>query len=313
MQYFLHLYGADMANEIGTKYARYIPGWIYKPGAFPTEGARVTPSEYLAEMEGEIFCPECFVPLFRSPKERERSKAGKAAFFAHSRKYRPECSLRTKPTLGKRYENEEDARQAIADGRLVILQGFIQNRPELPQGVAGEYDQGPVEDLDGELARVPIARHRGESFFLPSKIATVVGLCRNFDSNYDKYFIFPNSQYAVPLRDLLLNVEDVTETTTLPRLYFGKITGSYKFFTSGKNKTSLMHSQPGVQDFCLKLDRVAQEEKGISNDSKGRVVIMYGCIRTNGTGLCLTNLGYGEFGLLPVQYESLLYPVEKYS
>jgi len=296
-----------MANEIATKYARHIPGWTYKSGVFPTDGTRVTPSEYLPEMEGEIFCPECYVPLFRSPKERERSKAGKAAFFSHSRKFRPECNLRTKPTQGKRYENEEEARQAIADGRLVILQGFLQTPPKLPQGVAGEYDQGPIEDVDGEPALVPIAGHRGESFLLPSKISTIVGLCRNFDKNFDKYFVLPNAQHAVPLRDLLINVEDVMETSTIPRIYFGRIVSSHQFFSSKLNKTTLKHSQYGVQDFCLKLGRDEQEEKGINNNAKGRIVIMYGNIKDNGTGLCLSGLGYGEFGLLPSQYDSLLY------
>jgi hypothetical protein len=296
-----------MTNESGTKYARHIPGWIYKPGIFPNEGNRVTPSEYTSEMEGEIFCPECYVPLFRSPKERERSKAGKAAFFSHSRKFRPACTLRTKPTQGKRYENEEEARQAIADGRLVILQGFLQTPPVLPQGVAGEYDQGPVEDIDGEPTLVPIARHRGESFLLPSKISTIVGICRNFDDNYDKYFVLPNGHHAIPLRDLLFNIEDVTETTNIPRLYFGRIVASHPFFSSRLNKTLLKHSQYGVQDFCLKLDRSEQEEKGIDNDAKGRVVLMYGTIKENGTGLCLSGLGYGEFGLLPTKYEPLLY------
>lgn len=292
----------------GTKYARHIAGWSYAPGVFPEEGGRVTASEYLPEMEGFLFCPECFAPVFRSPKTRERSSAGKSAFFAHSRRFRPECSIRTKPTAGRRYETEEEARRAIEDSRLVVLEGFMQNKPELPQGEAGEYDQGPVEDMDGELAQVPIARHRGESFLLPSKISTVAGLCRRFDVNYDKYFVMPGAQYAVALRDLLFNVEEVAAISDVPRLYYGRILWTRQLFESRKWKTLLKHSVAGWQDFCLKQDREMQLEKGIGDDSMDRVVLMYGTVKSNGSGLCLAELAYGEFALLPVQYESLLYP-----
>lgn len=296
-----------MADE-GTKYARFIDGWIYTPGVFPTDGSRVTASEYLPEMDGYIFCPECYAPLFRSPKSRERSSVGKAAFFAHSRRYRPECSIRTKPTAGKRYDTEEEARKAIEDSRLVVLDGFMQNRPELPKGEAGEYDQGPVEDMDGELAQLPIARHRGESFLLPSKISTVAGLCRRFDENYDKYFVMPGAQYAVALRDLLHNVENVVETSDVPRLYFGRILQTFQLYDSRKWKTRLKYSKPEWQDFCLKQDRDMQLEKGIDDNSTDRVILMYGTIKQNGSGLCLADLAYGEFALLPAKYEALLYP-----
>ncbi|MBP1207500.1 hypothetical protein JOD97_005580 [Duganella sp. 1411] len=294
-----------MANSTD-KYALYLPDWSHTPGEYPVGGQRVTPSEYLPGMERHLFCPECFAPLFRSPKGRDRSSAGKSAYFAHTRSVRPPCSIRTKPTEGRRYENEEEARKAIEDGRLVILSEFMQDRPEGPRGEAGEYDQGPVEDMEGPLASVPIARHRGESFLLPSRISTIAGMCRNFDENFDKYFVMPGAQYAVPLRKLLFSVEDVSEPNAVPRLYFGKITGHHQLWTSAKWKTALQHSAPGVGDFCLKLRGSMQAEKGISKDSVGRFLLMFGPVTINGSGLCLENLGYGEFALLPQQYEYLL-------
>ncbi|MDR7050824.1 hypothetical protein J2X54_003311 [Duganella sp. 3397] len=288
------------------KYALYFRNWKFVLGDYPTGGTRVTASEYLPEMEGQLFCPECYAPLFRSPKNRDRSTAGKAAFFAHSRSVRLPCSIRTKPTEGRRYETEEDARKAIEDGRLVILSEFMQQRPEGTGVEAGQYDQGPVEDIEGPLASVPISRHRGESFLLPSRISTIAGMCRNFDQNFDKYFVMPGAQYAVPLRELLSSVHEIAEQNPVARLYFGKIEAYDQYWTSGKWKTTLMHKAPGVGDFCLKLSGSMQSEKGISKESIGRILLMYGPISINGSGLCLENLGYGEFALLPQKYEYLL-------
>lgn len=289
-----------------TKFAMHVPEWRYVAGMYPKSGMPVSPTEYRPEMENYVFCPECYAPLYRSPKLREHSSVGKGAFFAHKRSIHPPCSIRTKPTEGRRYESEEEAGKAIEDGRLVILSSFMQMRPQGPDQEAGQYDQGPVEDIDGPLAKVPISRHRGESFLLPSRITTVAGLCRKFDENYYKYFVMPDAQYAVVLKNLLKDINDVVGPDSTPRLYFATIKFYSRFFNSPKWKTGLEHSAPGVGDFCIKQNGSMMAEKGISEESVGKIVLMYGKVTINGSGLCVENLAYGEFALLPKQYEYLL-------
>lgn len=301
---------SEQENTI--KFAWYVPGWTYSLGAKAPAAAAIPirPSEYEKGMGGSLFCPECSVPLFRSPLDGARSKAGVAAFFAHSRRYLVDCRLRTPRSDGKLYSNEEEARQAVENGDLVILKAFAKERPSLPEGTAGQYDRGPVEDPDGELARVPISRHRGETFELPSQIETVVGLCRNFDKNYYKFFYLPKSQFAAPLGQLLVDVATINDVDPSPKLYFGRIKHGWNFPNSKIRKTVLDYEAGEYRDFCLKLNEDAQAEKGITEQADGRVVVMYGSVSKNGTGLCIKDLGYGEFGLLPEKYEYLLYDQE---
>lgn len=291
------------------KYAFFLKGWVYENGvqsSLRNTAKHVLVSEYSADMDGHIFCPECCVGLFRSPKNQTFSKNGRA-FFSHSRAYNPECGLRTKRVEGKRYETEEDARRAIDNKQLVILKGFMKDRPESPDGEAGEYDQTLVEDQNGGLADAPIGRHNSDEFQLPSKISTVYGICRGFDLNLIKYFFLPNAKYAIQLQDLLIDVRSVTQVSDTPQLYYGRISSSGLFQRSSIRKTSFEYESGPIQDFCLKLGDNKQAEKGIDGNSIGRVVLMYGAVTTNGTGLCISDLGWGEFAVLPEKYEHLLF------
>jgi len=46
----------------------------------------------------------------------------------------------------------------------------------------------------------------------------------------------------------------------------------------------------------------------ISDDAKGRVLVVYGKVTENGIGLCIEDTSWGQFALLPRKYEYLLYP-----
>ncbi|MFT4928901.1 MAG: hypothetical protein ACI8WB_005021, partial [Phenylobacterium sp.] len=59
-------------------------------------------------------------------------------------------------------------------------------------------------------------------------------------------------------------------------------------------------------DFCLKVTDQLSSEHSITNDSNGKVVLMYGIVEESGIGLCIRNLGWGEFAILPEQYNYLL-------
>jgi hypothetical protein len=299
-----------MDNRI--KYALHLEDWLFVNGdkaALKKKAKKILVSEYVATMSGQLFCPECCANLYRSPKIKDVSANGRKAYFGHSIGTKTDCGLRTKRAEGKKYLTEEEAKKAILNEELVIVEGFIKTKPIAPQKTAKEYDQTPVEELDGPETDIPIGRHIGESFTLPSKFKTVRGLVNKFDENINRYFFMPRGQYAVQLIDLLTDISTVSEVDDKSRLYYGKIIKSFNAGKTPKNirMTQLIYKHKNYADFYFKQTDEDQQEKGISSESEGRVVLMYGAIIKSGEGLCLENLGWGEFALLPQKYEKLLY------
>lgn len=296
------------------KFAYYLKDWVYDISATASlkqNAKRIIPSDYIQEMDGHLFCPSCYTNLNKIPKDKEHFKNGRESYFAHIPKFKDvKCNLKVSQPDGKKYLNSEEAKQAIDDGELVIVNGFIQTKPESPEDGCKEYDATPVEDLDGPITEVPISRYNGESFKLPSKIKTIAGLCSKFDENLYKYYHMPNNPYAVQLIDLLKNVETVTEETDEPRFYFGQIVktkhlGEFKKPTNIR-MTYLKHPEESIADFCIKTQDKDQKSHGITDDSVGRIVIIYSNVKSNGAGLCFEDLGWGEYSLLPDKYNYLL-------
>lgn len=302
----------DDTNRI--KFALYLDGWVYNNSekkVLRTKAVEVTPTEYTSNMKGHIFCPECCVGLFRSPENKEYDSKGRKAFYAHSRTHAPECSLRVKKAKGKRFENEELAKEAIENGELVIVKEFMKKKPVRPE-IEGpiEYQGDPIEDQNGELSLVPIGRHRGDEFKLPGKITSIRGLCRNFEKNLYRYFYLPENRSAYTLKDLLTNIESVKATCDVPKLYFGKITRSWNCGKTPKNIRQTMLQYPKnseYKDFCLKATDKDSQEHGIGDESSGKVVIVFGKVLKSGIGLCIERFGWGEFAVLPDKYVHLLY------
>jgi len=304
--------GSDSKRRI--RYALHLIGWSFENGSknkLNTDALKVEPSEYQKSMEGNIFCPVCFTNLNRVPKDKDHFSNGREAYFGHLPAYKKiDCDLRSEKPEGKRYNSYEEAQKAIDDENLVIVSGFITEKPELPEEPTGEYDETPVEDVAGPISNTPISRHNGESFKLPSKITTVAGICRKFDINLYKYFFFSNQKHAIRLLDLLHSVMDINEEDDIPKLYYGRILstkhlGEYQR-PDNIRMTYLKNNQSGVQDFCLKLKDKYQKSHGITDSSVGRILVVYGKVSDNGTGLCFKGLGWGEFALLPQKYENLL-------
>lgn len=301
----------DDTNRI--KFALYLDGWSYgsdEKSILRKKAIEVTPSEYTSAMKCHIFCPECCVVLFRSPEEKEYDSRGRKAFYAHSRAHTPECSLRVKKAEGKRFENEELAKEAIENGELVIVKEFLKERPARPEiDCAIEYQDDPIEDQNGTLSLVAIGRHNGDEFKLPGRITSIRGLCRNFDKNLYRYFHLPGNKAAYTLNDLLINIESVTALCDIPKLYFGKITHSWNCGSTPQNIRQTMIHYPRnseFKDFCLKTSDRNFQEHGIGNDSNGKVVIVYGKVTKSGCGLCIERFGWGEFAVLPDKYIHLL-------
>lgn len=294
------------------KHALHLPGWVFKrenETVLRASGKQVLVSEYEAEMKGSIFCPECCCPLFRSPEKEDANKRGKNAHYAHQRNIVTECGLRSKKAEGKRYATEEDAAQAIVDGKLVVVESFLKDRPVTPEKDAEIYDQTVVEDQDGQIASVPIARHRGTKFNLPSKITTVRGLCTKFDENLYKYYVFPGAQHAHLLADAIRNVDTLSGITEMPILGYGQIVGIYepgKYAHSTRFIKLKFGHKGGYGDFSIMLSQEEADKHNLNASSVGRFAMFYGRISVNGTGLSVKNLGWGEVSLVPKKYDKYL-------
>lgn len=296
------------------KHALYLRSWKYKEGSrshLIKSAERVPPNDYREEMDGHIFCPECCVNLHRSPRQGQHDRSGRPAFYAHAREPTPYCTLRVKQSIGKKYENEELAKQAVENEDLLIVKGFMRERP-IPPSIESprEYSDGAVEDQNGELTEVAIGRHEGEVFHIPSKITSLRGLCRNFDKNYYRHLVLPNQNSALTLGNQIIDIQSVTETNDIPKLYFAEIISSYTVASrpgpSNIRMTKLRFKHSKYADFYLKATNSLSAEHGINDQTKGRIVLIYGKITTSGRGLCIENLGWGEFALLPSQYDYLL-------
>ncbi len=296
------------------KSALHLDGWNYHTDDkkyLQKNATLVTAEEYTLEMKGCIFCPECCVGLFRSPKEKNYDSAGRKAFYAHDRKHTPDCSLRVKKAEGKIFKNEEQARQAIENEELVIVKEFRKQKPLSPKtNNPKEYQGDPIEDRDGGISEVQIGRHIGDKFKLQSHVETIKGLCRNFDKNLHRYFVLPRQNNARTLQDLLVNINTVTEICDDPKIYFGKITES----SSGGNKPENIRltmfeykENKHCRDFCLKVTNQDSKAHGIDDASEGKIILMYGKVTANGIGLCIERLGWGEFSVLPNEYAYLLH------
>ncbi|MFM0620005.1 hypothetical protein PQR37_38780 [Paraburkholderia nemoris] len=301
-----------MASDNRIKHALHDPKWSYDEvnRVRPSNAAMVLPSEYTKDMEESLYCPECFTPISRSPKDKDRFSNGRSCCFMHRSSYRDiPCSLRTPLVDGKKYLSEEDAKQAITSDQLAIISSFMTERPHRPDGNAEPYEQSAVEDEDGPVAQVPIGRHRGETFALPSRITTIAGLCRRFDVNLYKYFVLPNTDVARKLSDILIDIATVTEECAVPRLYYGTVLRSRNAGIHPKPtniRMTRLQAHPDIVDFTIKVPAGEQEEKGINDESAGRIVLFWGKITSNGVGLAVSGLGWGEFALLAEKYQKFL-------
>ncbi|WP_405121440.1 hypothetical protein [Pseudomonas petroselini] len=305
-----------MANKRKIAYAHHLPGWKFEGGNREVLKAsrRVAPDEYEEEMRGALYCPGCFTNVERTPKEKDLFTNQRDPFYRHLKRWsHVACVLRAKKPIGKRYDTWEEAKRAVEHGQLAIVNEFLQERPEIDFTPSEEYDETPVEDTDGPPSEVPIGRHQGESFELPSKITTVAGICRNFEKNKDKYFVLPGAIHAVKLAELLTDVADlkwdVLDKAQTPKLYFGKILRSWN---AGKYSTSIRMTRlrcgKGVGDFTVKMPDGFCQAKNINDVSVGRIVMFYGAITKNGGGLGVEHLAWGEIALVPKKYNELLIP-----
>ncbi len=287
-----------LANRI--KYALFLRGWAHAGGdinELQSTATKVIATEYETYMEGHLYCPVCCTNLIRTPKEKLLFSNGRRACFAHLSSYKHiACDLRSIKPMGKYYSSEEEARRAIENNELVVVCSFITQSPSISENSSGTFQQAQVEDIEGPVADIPISRHRGEAFRLPTRLCTVRAICKSFDLNLYRYYIFPGKGAASRLLDFIVNIADVTGTDPIPRLYYGIIESSSNKGRIPKPtniRMTALKCHSSVKDFYLKDFDGAQAEKGISDNSLGRIVLIWGAITENGIGLCIARPGWG--------------------
>ncbi|WP_122286819.1 hypothetical protein [Pseudomonas syringae group genomosp. 3] len=295
-------------------YAHHLPGWKFETGSRETLKAsrRVAPDEYEDEMMGSLFCPGCYTNVERTPRKKDVFTNHRDPFYRHLKRWQHVgCVLRAKKPVGKRYETWEEARQAVEHEHLAVVNEFLQDKPEVDLSSGTEYDETPVEDLAGPLSDTPIGRHHGDSFELPSIISTVAGICRNFEKNKDKYFVLPGSIHAVKLAELLTDVIDLDKSilgrVQAKKLYFGIIISSRNAGSQRYNiRMTRLRCASAAGDFTVKMPDGFCRDKGITEDAVGRIVMFYGVISKNGSGIAVEDMAWGEIALVPKKYNELL-------
>ena len=301
-----------MTDHQRIKFAYYDPDWVVEGGdkeLLKSRAQSVVAVDVSDEMDGHLFCPECCTNVTKSPKLRQRFKNNRKACFVHWPSYRGvQCGLRSRKPEGMRFDSEETAMQALDREELVLVHQFMRSQP-VPPGDAGEYQQTPVEDEQGPLSDVPISRHRGQTFRLPTRISSVQMLCRRFDRNLHRYYQLPGYSHPQPLYDLLHSVASIEGEENEERLYFGKIEDSY--VPSGNPqpyhiRMTKLISGPQIRDFYLKQNNAEQESKGITREAIGRYVLFWARITQSGIGYCAEHLGWGEYASLPDIYTRIL-------
>jgi len=293
-------------------FSYFLEGWKFKSKSseyLDIHAEKITPEEYRPEMKNAIFCPECSTPLSRTPEKAEIFSNERTAHYRHRGKYKEIlCSLRVSRSSGLQYQSEEEVRRAVQNENLVLIGDWVAEPPDIQDNgdlEDLEFRQTQIEDPDGPETEVPLGRHTGKKVLLPTKVSSVLSICRNFDKNIHRAFYFPDSQYAAHLRSVLYDVTRLDEKDLPVRanMFFGKIVRYSKL--SARNIIYLE-----VKDFPeLKIYTWPRfdERKKIDSKSIGRVLLFYGSVSNRGEGVprCMTE-SWGQYSLLPAQYEKFL-------
>lgn len=275
----------------------------------------VEPEDFTEEMRDRIFCPRCATPLTRSPTIKNISSSSQVAHYKHRKKQLyPEsenCEWRVFTKPGLSFTNEQEAQKAIDNQDLIVVSGWREEPPssDTDKNAQGDFSPGAVEDQKGPETSLPINRHTGENINVPSRITTVMALCKNFPLNLAKGFYFPNSQYPMLLSDQLYPLQHIGEE--LPKketLFFGKI----------KDYTKLTHRDmieltAGIYTFRVYTYPRHNERKQLDATSIGRYLLFSATpYWENPNNIASVKIDHwGAFSLLPKKYDSYAKKIEK--
>lgn len=216
-------------------YAYFDPAWDKATMSITTlNRTEISPLEYLAEMKGSLHCPSCYEPLTRVPSDPAMSIMAdmKEALFRHlpdKDHTAPYCLLRSGIMSGKKYNSEEEALQAVEDGDIIVISGFMQERANNNVREDEEGDENQVETYfeseDGAPLNVPVSRHEGQTFTVPGRVTSVMSLCANFRRNYyrDIHIAIGDEVKHYTLSECLTEAAEIVEENVVPNFYFGVI------------------------------------------------------------------------------------------
>ncbi|MDW2741483.1 hypothetical protein [Atlantibacter subterraneus] len=278
--------------------------------------AEVEPLDYQIMMKDHLICPQCYEPLIRVPTDPKLTVMadGKEALFRHlPSEDAPYCLLRSGATIGKKYNNEEDAKKAIEDEDLIVISGFMQDRPENSPREDFDEENNPIEthyeSKHGRVVELPISRHNGQTFKLPSKITSVQSLCVNFRQNYYREIHIVDEAGKVTkhlLCDSLKNINDINGEVNCPNFYFGEIVSIDKHMNHTTIWLKMKNPRP-FSDFRVRVwNKVAEPRRMVKGVAEGRIVLFYSPIESVGSGYWTGKLNWGEIALLPAQYKDFL-------
>lgn len=295
-------------------FAFYSEKWVYKKDnskLLEEYSIEVVPEEFTKEMKKKIFCPLCATPLSRSPSITSVSKNNITAHFRHGDKAKyvesKGCSWRAPSVQGFKYESEEEAKQAVENEDLTIVREWMDSPPSSDKDTdeTEEFNQTAIEDEEGPETEMSIGRHKGEIYKLPSKISTVMALCKEFPKNLRRGFYFPNSQFPMMLSDQLHSVERIKNS--LPSnetLFFGKI----KNYDRLDYRNMIFLQVKSLHKFKIYTDPLFDIRKRISEKSIGRYIIFSAKIyweNENSIVACKV-LKWGAYSLLPSKYDKYM-------
>ncbi|PZD67387.1 hypothetical protein [Pantoea ananatis] len=297
-------------------YAYYDPKW--DKSTMPIivlNRVEVEPLEYEAEMKGYLHCPSCYEPLLRVPGDPAVSimANGADALFRHyPDEDAPYCRLRSGIMVGKKYDNEAEAAQAVEDGELIIISGFKQERPQNNARQQDEEHPEPVEtefeSEDGPPVNVPASRHEGQTFHLPSKVTSVQSLCTNFRQNYyrDIHVAVGEHVYHYVLAESLKEAAEIDSEDDIPNFYFGEIVRIDRF--EHTSHVFLRHPRlVGNVDFRISASNGDLDARGITQaNALRRILLFFGKIDSCGAGYWSKDKTWGEIAVLPAKYEDFL-------
>ncbi|EQB8218071.1 hypothetical protein ACYUOO_001128 [Klebsiella aerogenes] len=225
----------------------------------------------------------------------------------------PFCSLRCGPIQYKKYASQEDAKKAVEDEEIIVISGFLESRPDNNPRLDSEGSEIPIdshfERKNGKEVSLPISRHHGESFKVPSQVTSVQSLCVNFDHNYYReiYLVGADGK-AKRYRfcDSLKEINDITEGSSDPAFFFGTFWKIEKF-TGHSNVWLKINQGTSFRDFRVRITNDTAEGRGFFNDkNRGRITVFYSRVDEVGMGYMTPQLGWGEVALLPAKYDDFL-------
>lgn len=204
------------------------------------------------------------------------------------------------------YESEEEVRRAIQNEDLVLVGGWLKDAPENSEDEDSnpKFNQTRIFDQDGDPTEVPLGRHNGKRVLLPTKISSVLAICRNFDDNLYRAYFFPDSQYPAFLYDKLFDVNRLSADLPLAEhLFFGKITR----YSRLSHRNVIYMESVNFPEVKIYTWPEHDKRKHIGNDSIGRMILVHCKFETEGGDSLRCKIhAWGQYSLLPERYEKYL-------